>query len=120
MKKTQTKTDLDRDINYCVMKYLPGNRPIYQEIISKVIQATQITSTLFHSRSRNKNVIIARQIVVNRIHGQHTLSEIGAILGGFDHATVLHNYKQSLVRAKFDKEFQKYNNQIPESWNTNS
>ncbi len=60
-------------------------------------------------RSRKRDVVVARQIAMflTKKHTSMALANIGALLGHYDHATVLHACKTIEGQLQVDKELQK-------------
>ena len=71
----------------------------FSECIESACYATGITREDFESPKRNRANITARMLVSNYllINYGYTLSRIGKICGGKDHATILH-YKRNFIK----------------------
>lgn len=69
------------------------------ECVESACSATGITREDFESPKRNRANITARMLVSNYllINYGYTLSRIGKICGGKDHATILH-YKRNFIK----------------------
>lgn len=84
-----------------------------QNIINTVINVLQIDKETLLSRTRKREVVEARQIAMHIIRErciELSLSKIGSLVGGKDHATVLHACKVVNNLLETDKHFKsKYN-----------
>lgn len=79
-----------------------------KQIIEGVCQALRCTEDEFQSRSRNRDVVEARQIAhyLLRKHTKLSLAAIGHKVGAVDHATVIWSIKSVEQLLEFDKSFQ--------------
>jgi chromosomal replication initiator protein len=79
--------------------------PVTLKEIAKAVQGEfGVTIPDLRSRKRTRNILRPRQIAmfVAKHVTEHSLAEIGAFLGGRDHATVVHSAKR--VRAELAKD----------------
>ena len=77
------------------------------EIISTVCQHFGLETTAIHTKSRKRDVVQARQIAMYlaKSHTDFSTAKIGALIGGKDHATVLHACKTIKELQEVDKSF---------------
>jgi chromosomal replication initiator protein len=130
---TDNVRDLEGVINSLLAHSIAFNRPIDQElatrvlrmivkieskvitcenIINLVIQNFSVDMKSINSKSRKKEIVQARQAAMHLCHQFTTLSvvRIGEVVGGRDHATVLSAFKKVDDMLKTDPSFTtKYN-----------
>ena len=65
---------------------------------------------VLQSKTRKREIVQARQIAMyfSKNLTSSSLSTIGSVIGGKDHATVLHAYKTVNNLAETNKEFKSY------------
>ncbi len=73
-----------------------ARRPTLQEILAVVAKYTNVPQKQLKSGSRKQSIVSARAIVVYlaRELAAASYDQIGRILGGRDHTTIMHNYKK--------------------------
>jgi chromosomal replication initiator protein len=71
-------------------------QPSLPEILAAVARYTKVPQKLLKSGSRKQSIVSARAIVVYlaRELADARYEQIGRILGGRDHSTIMHNYKK--------------------------
>lgn len=76
-------------------------------IIDKVCNYFEIDTSVIHTKSRKREVVQVRQIAMYlaKKHTDSSSSKIGKLIGGKDHATVLHAYKIVKGQCEVDKTF---------------
>ena len=69
-----------------------NSEPTHQQIIDTVCRHFNVSQQQIASASRARDITYARHIAMYllRHHGSRPLAEIGKLLGGRDHSTVLH------------------------------
>lgn len=120
--------DLEGIINSLLAHSIAFNRPIDQDLVSRVmrmivkieqkvitceniIQIVQntfgIDNKSFNSKSRKREIVYARQAAMYLCskHTSQSLSRIGMLVGGRDHATVLYSLKNVEDLLETDKDF---------------
>jgi chromosomal replication initiator protein len=87
------------------------------EIISAVCRHFSVSKDEITSNKRKKELIIPRQVAIYLIREQtnKSLSEIGKIMGGKDHTTILHSEKRINKLLKIDANLKSSIEQIRES-----
>ena len=124
--------DLEGVINSLLAHSIAFNRPIDQElatrvlrmivkieskvitsenIVNLVLQSFSVDMKSLNSKSRKKEIVQARQAAMHLCHQFTTLSvvRIGEVIGGRDHATVLSAFKKVEDMLQTDPSFtQKY------------
>lgn len=84
------------------------NEPLtVDEIMEKVCNHFNVTTSAVNSRSRKQDIVIARQVsmYLAQKFTKMPASRIGKLVGGRDHSTVLHSCSQIEKRLKVDKGF---------------
>lgn len=125
---TDNVRDLEGIINSLLAHSIAFNRPIDQDLVSRVmrmivkietkvitceniIQCVQsifgIDNKTFNSKTRKKEVVFARQAAMHlcKKHTTQSVSRIGTLVGGRDHATVLHALKSVDNLLSTDNDF---------------
>lgn len=76
--------------------------------IAKVCNHFDISSATLKSKSRKKELVWARCIVMHYLRNNTALSlqKIGSMMGGRDHATIIYQLEQYDGLLKYDKPFQ--------------
>ncbi len=129
---TDNVRDLEGVINSLLAHSIAFNRPIDQElatrvlrmivkieskvitsenIVNLVLQSFSVDMKSLNSKSRKKEIVQARQAAMHLCHQFTTLSvvRIGEVIGGRDHATVLSAFKKVEDMLQTDPSFtQKY------------
>lgn len=101
----------------------PTQEDLSMETINKeVCRYFGLTSDLFMSSSRKREISQARQIAMylGRQYTEYSLTEIGASLGGKTHATVLHSCKTVRDLMDTDSTFRTYVHDIEKSLQLNT
>lgn len=77
------------------------------DIIETVCSFYDVTPAMVNSRSRKKNVVVARQVAtyLAQKHTKMPSNRIGQLMGGRDHSTVIYSCAQVEQRLKEDKAF---------------
>lgn len=78
------------------------------ENIIQIVQSTfGIDSKTFNSKTRKREVVFARQAAMHlcKKHTSQSVSRIGNLVGGRDHATVLHALKSVDELLNSDEDF---------------
>lgn len=83
-------------------------RPDLREIISVVARHQSVPQAQLKSASRRQSIVMARAIVVYlaRELAGDSYEEIGRVLGGRDHTTIIHNYRKIDSLLKSDPQTQ--------------
>lgn len=125
---TDNVRDLEGIINSLLAHSIAFNRPIDQDLVSRVmrmivkiehkvitceniIQIVQSTfgidNKTFNSKTRKREVVFARQAAMHlcKKYTTQSVSRIGTIVGGRDHATVLHAIKSVDDLLETDSDF---------------
>lgn len=125
---TDNVRDLEGIINSLLAHSIAFNRPIDQDLVSRVmrmivkieqkvitceniIQIVQntfgIDNKTFNSKTRKREVVFARQAAMHlcKKYTTQSVSRIGLVVGGRDHATVLHALKSVDDLLETDNEF---------------
>ena len=125
---TDNVRDLEGIINSLLAHSIAFNRPIDKDLVSRVmrmivkieqkaitceniIQIVQSTfgidSKTFNSKTRKREVVFARQAAMHlcKKHPSQSVSRIGNLVGGRDHATVLHALKSVDELLNSDEDF---------------
>ena len=81
-----------------------------QEIQKIVCNYFGIPQDVLVSKTRKREICQARQIAMylSRNHTKNSLATIGALIGGKDHATVLHSYNTVCNLMDTDRMFRQY------------
>lgn len=81
-----------------------------QEIKKAVCQYFEIAPDVLLSKTRKREICQARQIAMylSRNHTKNSLSTIGSLVGGKDHATVLHSCNTVNNLMDTDRMFRQY------------
>ncbi|MDL2291578.1 chromosomal replication initiator protein DnaA [Bacteroides sp. OttesenSCG-928-F21] len=76
-------------------------------IIDTVCRYFEVDSSVIHTKSRKREVVQVRQIAMYlaKKHTDTSSSKIGQLIGGKDHATVLHAYKIVKEQCEVNKNF---------------
>lgn len=79
-------------------------------IINIVCEETSVSIEKINSKSRKYKTVLARGLISHfaRKHTKLTLTEIGQLIGGRDHATVLYHTDQYESRYKNEPTFRMY------------
>lgn len=79
-------------------------------VIDLVCRTHDVTRKQFFSRSRERFIIDARYLATLLIYAgtNNSLAKIGAIIGGKDHATILHAVKKMVDLYRFDAIYRAY------------
>ena len=77
------------------------------DIMDRVCNHFNVTSTAIASRSRKREYVIARQVsmYLAQKYTKMPASRIGKLVGGRDHSTVIHSCSQIEQRIKVDRNF---------------
>lgn len=77
------------------------------DIIGKVCEHFNVTTAAVNSRSRKKEIVIARQVTMYMAqkYTKMPASRIGKLVGGRDHSTVIHSCSKIEDRISADKGF---------------
>lgn len=77
------------------------------DILEKVCDHFNVTSKDVNSRSRKRDIVVARQVsmYLAQKYTKMPASRIGKLVGGRDHSTVIHSCNQVAGRLKVDKGF---------------
>jgi hypothetical protein len=80
------------------------------KVIDLVCRTHDVTRKQFFSRSRERFIIDARYIATLLIYAgtNYSLSKIGQLIGGKDHATILHAVKKMVDLYKVDAIYRAY------------
>lgn len=84
------------------------NEPLtIDDILGKVCNHYNVTTAAVNSRSRKKDIVIARQVTMYMAQKYTKLpaSRIGKLVGGRDHSTVIHSCSKIEDRLSVDKNF---------------
>jgi chromosomal replication initiator protein len=87
---------------------LPSNQSVSRELILERVSDTfGITPTEIKGRNRSRRITLARQVTMYlyRTILEFSLKEIGGLLGGRDHTTVMHSLDKIAQLRKEDQEF---------------
>ena len=78
-------------------------------IIESACAHYNIKQEEIYGKSRKANIVLVRQLsmYLAQQHTKLTISKIGTLVGGRNHATVIHSVKTIEDRMKVDKEFRK-------------
>ena len=73
-------------------EWLQKNVPTHDRIIQVVAEVFDITPTAMKRHNRKDEIVMARQMAMVLVYefGNYSLKEVGYLLGGFDHTTVIH------------------------------
>lgn len=82
--------------------------------IAKVCNHFDISSATLKSKSRKKELVWARCIVIHYLRNNTalTLKKIGSMMGGRDHTTVIYQLEQYDDLLKYDRPFKRTVNSI--------
>ncbi|MFC2513114.1 MAG: helix-turn-helix domain-containing protein, partial [Prevotella denticola] len=77
------------------------------DILDKVCSHYNVTTTAVNSRSRKKDIVMARQVsmYMAQKYTKMPASRIGKLVGNRDHSTVIHSCSKIEDRLKIDKGF---------------
>jgi len=86
-----------------VTPHLPAPLPTPESILTAVCRHFSVSRQLLTSRSRNRQLAYARHIAMYllREDAHRPLTDIGRVLGGRDHATVLHGHSKITKELAF-------------------
>ena len=102
--------DIDLDLAQRILRKIVRNETkaiTVDTIIETVCQHFEIDTTVIHTKSRKREVVQVRQIAMflAKKHTDSSSSKIGQLIGGKDHATVLHACKIVKELCEVDKVF---------------
>lgn len=102
--------DIDLDLAQRIIRKIVRNETkaiTIDTIIETVSQHFTIDTATIHSKSRKREVVQARQIsmYLAKRHTNSSSSKIGQLIGGKDHATVLHACKIVKEQCEVNKSF---------------
>lgn len=102
----QSLCDLDRTERFLAAR--SARRPSLREIIAVVAKHHRIPQKMLKSESRKQAAVLARATVVYlaRELACASYEEIGRILGGRDHTTIMHNYQKIDHDRQYDSSLQ--------------
>ena len=77
------------------------------EILDKVCEHFNVTTTAVNSRSRKHDIVLARQVSMYfaQKYTKMPASRIGKLVGNRDHSTVIHSCSQIEKKLQVDKRF---------------
>ena len=114
----QHKEERNEDLRFAVSEYLSsGPKEAKTKIVMiEVAKSFGVTIDEIMSKSRLRKIVIPRQVIhqilYKKIQG-YSLSEIGELTGGYDHATIVHSNKMVSNQIEIDREFKsKYNSTL--------
>lgn len=84
------------------------NEPLtIDDILEKVCEHFNVTQAAVNSRSRKKDIVIARQVTMYmaKKYTKMPACRIGKLVGGRDHSTVIHSCTKIEDRLQIDKSF---------------
>ena len=84
------------------------NEPLtIDDILEKVCDHFNVTQAAVNSRSRKKDIVIARQVTMYMAqkYTKMPACRIGKLVGGRDHSTVIHSCTKIEDRLQIDKSF---------------
>jgi chromosomal replication initiator protein len=104
--------EVDLDFAKRVMKHnlRSAQKPVTMDtIIESTCEFYNVRQEDVYGKSRKANIVLARQLsmYLAQQHTKLTISKIGTLVGGRNHATVIHSVKTIEDRMKVDKEFKK-------------
>ncbi len=84
------------------------------QIVEHACDYFQIKQEDVYGKSRKANIVLVRQLsmYLAQQHTQLTASKIGTLVGGRNHATVIHSVRTIEKRLQSDKDFQKKVNEL--------
>ncbi|MDD6124728.1 MAG: chromosomal replication initiator protein DnaA [Paraprevotella sp.] len=84
------------------------------QIVERTCDYFQIRQEDVYGKSRKANIVLVRQLsmYLAQHHTQLTASKIGTLVGGRNHATVIHSVRTIEKRLKSDKDFQQKVNEL--------
>ena len=102
--------DIDLDLAQRILRKIVRNETkaiTIDTIIETVCQHFEIDTSVIHTKSRKREVVQVRQIAMflAKKHTDSSSSKIGQLIGGKDHATVLHACKIVKELCEVDKAF---------------
>ena len=102
--------DIDLDLAQRILRKIVRNETksiTIDTIIETVCQHFEIDTSVIHTKSRKREVVQVRQIAMYlaKKHTDSSSSKIGQLIGGKDHATVLHACKIVKELCEVDKTF---------------
>ncbi|NDV81150.1 chromosomal replication initiator protein DnaA [Bacteroides sp. 51] len=102
--------DIDLDLAQRILRKIVRNETkaiTIDTIIETVCQHFEIDTSVIHTKSRKREVVQVRQIAMflAKKHTDSSSSKIGQLIGGKDHATVLHACKIVKELCEVDKTF---------------
>lgn len=105
---TLMNTEINMDLAKSVVSRLVSITPrevLLEDVVGMVCEHTNVTEKAITSKSRQKDVLRARQMIVylaKQLTG-HSLNEIGQVIGNRSHATVLHAFTMVKDQMEYDK-----------------
>ena len=93
-------------MNYWIVPGLVRADVTEQDIINTVCRFYGITPEQLKAKTRKRRVVLPRQIACKLIRMKYPkmpLTAVGELLGGLDHATVLHSIKTVNILMETDK-----------------
>lgn len=105
---TLMNTEINMDLAKSVVSRLVSVTPrevLLEDVVGMVCEHTNVTEKAITSKSRQKDVLRARQMIVylaKQLTG-HSLNEIGQVIGNRSHATVLHAFTMVKDQMEYDK-----------------
>lgn len=102
--------DIDMELAQRIVRKVANNESkaiTVDEIINTVCRHFGLETAAIHTKSRKREVVQARQIAMYlaKNHTDFSTAKIGALIGGKDHATVLHACKTIKELKEVDKSF---------------
>ncbi len=107
--KKQLNLDLAKDVVEKLVKNSQQDISI-DSIKKTVCEYFNITPDLLKSKTRKREIVQSRQVAMYfaKIYTKNSLATIGSMIGGKDHATVLHACKTVNNLMETDKRFKRY------------
>ena len=79
------------------VEYKHSDNPTFVEVINRVAHIDSLSPSIIISKSRKENAVAARQVISYVMYEEgFVYSDIGLLLGGRDHATILHARRRLL------------------------
>ena len=120
------KRDIDMSLAECIIRKavrIIENKPVtIDEIVSKVCQHYDVNESLLHTKTRKRDVVQVRQIAMYlaKKYTSESSAKIGHLIGGRDHATVIHACKAMNEMMATDKELRATIEEIESSFKNRS
>lgn len=100
--------DIDLDLAQRIVRKVSKNEVktiTIDDIIGAVCKHFSLDTATIHSKSRKREVVLARQVAMflAKSFTDYSTSKIGAMIGGKDHATVLHACRTIKGQREVDK-----------------